>query len=78
MNQTARVTSTSLDLTPYGIPAATEIVYNPSYEQLFIEETRDELTGLERGMLTESGAIAVDTGRSPAVARRTSTLSRMR
>ena len=62
MNQTARVTSTSLDLTPYGIPAATEIVYNPSYEQLFMEETRDDLTGLERGMLTESGAIAVDTG----------------
>ena len=62
MNQTARVISTSLDLTPYGIPAATEIVHNPSYEQLFIEETRDELTDLERGTLTKSGAIAVDTG----------------
>ncbi len=62
MNQTARAISTSLDLTAYGIPAATGIVHNPSYEQLFIEETKDGLKDLERGTLTKSGAIAVDTG----------------
>ena len=29
-----------LDLTKYGITGTTEIVYNPSYEQLFEEETK--------------------------------------
>lgn len=62
MNQTARVMSPVLDLSPYGIDAAAEIVYNPSYELLFAEELRDDLTALERGTLTQSGAIAVDTG----------------
>ena len=28
-----------IDLTKYGITGTTEIVYNPSYEQLFEEET---------------------------------------
>lgn len=63
MNQTARALSPVLDLTPYGINAAAEIVYNPSYEQLFEEELKDDLTDLERGVLTQSGAVAVDTGK---------------
>lgn len=29
-----------IDLTKYGITGTTEIVYNPSYEQLFEEETK--------------------------------------
>ena len=29
-----------LDLTKYGITGTTEVVYNPSYEQLFAEETK--------------------------------------
>ena len=29
-----------LDLTKYGITGTTEVVYNPSYEQLFEEETK--------------------------------------
>ena len=29
----------NLDLTKYGINNVTEIVYNPSYEQLFADET---------------------------------------
>ena len=29
-----------LDLSKYGITGTTEIVYNPSYEQLFEEETK--------------------------------------
>jgi len=51
-----------MDLSAYGISSALQILYNPSYEQLFHEETRDELQALERGTLTQYGAIAVDTG----------------
>lgn len=53
---------TDLDLSQYGITEATEIVYNPSYEQLFEEETRSDLQGYEKGTVTELGAVAVDTG----------------
>lgn len=57
----------SIAITPqtlarYGIHQATEIVHNPSYEQLFIEETRADLPALERGTLTTLGAVNVDTG----------------
>ena len=45
-----------------GIKNVNEIVYNPSYEQLFAEETRAELEGYEKGVVTELGAVAVDTG----------------
>jgi len=62
MNQAARVMTSGLDLSAYGISAAAEIVYNPSYEQLFAEEMREDLRELERGYLTSSGAVAVDTG----------------
>lgn len=53
---------TPKDLQKYGIHDISEIVYNPSYELLFDEETKPELTGYERGTLTSLGAIAVDTG----------------
>ncbi len=56
------VVPTDLDLSKYGIHDVTEIVYNPSYEQLFEEETKPGLEGYERGVVTESGAVAVDTG----------------
>ena len=46
-----------------GINSASRIFYNPSYEQLFDHETSSELQGFERGTLTKSGAVAVDTGR---------------
>ncbi|NKB60772.1 MAG: phosphoenolpyruvate carboxykinase (ATP) [Gammaproteobacteria bacterium] len=52
----------SIDLSKHGITTTSEIVYNPSYELLFAEETKEELEGYARGHLTESGAIAVDTG----------------
>ena len=35
-----------IDLTKYGITGTTEIVYNPSYEVLFEEETKAGLEGL--------------------------------
>ena len=59
----------NLDLSKYGITGVTEIVHNPSYEQLFEEETKPELTGYEKGQVTELGAVnvmtGVYTGRSP-------------
>ena len=49
-------------LAEVGIQNVQEIVYNPSYDQLFEEETRSELEGYERGVVTELGAVSVDTG----------------
>ncbi len=46
----------------YGIDHVREIVYNPSFDELFEAETSPELKGYERGILTDSGAITVDTG----------------
>ncbi|MEH6627362.1 MAG: phosphoenolpyruvate carboxykinase (ATP) [Motiliproteus sp.] len=53
---------TGLDLSIYGIQNAQDIVYNPSYELLFEEETKLSAQGYERGVVTESGAVSVDTG----------------
>ena len=59
----------NIDLKKYDINDVKEIVYNPSYEFLFEEETKDGLEGYEVGTLTELGAInvmtGVYTGRSP-------------
>ena len=58
-----------LDLTKYGITGTTEVVYNPSYEQLFEEETKPGLEGYEKGQVSELGAVnvmtGIYTGRSP-------------
>ena len=58
-----------IDLSKYGITGTTEIVYNPSYEVLFEEETKPELEGFEKGQESELGAVnvmtGVYTGRSP-------------
>lgn len=53
---------TPQDLVAYGITDTVEVIHNPDYETLFKEETQPGLTGYERGTLTQSGAIAVDTG----------------
>ena len=59
----------NLDLTKYGITGTTEILYNPSYEVLFNEETKPGLEGYDKGQETELGAInvmtGIYTGRSP-------------
>ncbi|MGR5149013.1 phosphoenolpyruvate carboxykinase (ATP) [Photobacterium alginatilyticum] len=52
----------NMDLSKYGIKNVTEIVRNPSYEVLFEEETKPELEGYEKGIVTELGAVSVDTG----------------
>jgi len=56
------VIGATIDLSVYGIKDVEEIVYNPSYELLFEEETKAGLEGYEKGTVTESGAVAVDTG----------------
>jgi phosphoenolpyruvate carboxykinase (ATP) len=53
---------TRSDLAIYGISDIKEIVYNPSYDLLYDEETRDDLEGYEKGIETKSGAVSVDTG----------------
>ena len=59
----------NVDLSKYGITGATEVIYNPSYEVLFEEETKAGLEGYELGQNTELGAVnvmtGVYTGRSP-------------
>ena len=58
-----------IDLTKYGITGATEVSYNPSYEELFEAETVPTLEGFDKGQITESGAVnvmtGIYTGRSP-------------
>ena len=59
----------NIDLTRYGISGTTEIVYNPSFEQLFEEETKPGLEGFDKGQVSELGAVnvmtGIYTGRSP-------------
>ena len=59
-----------LDLTKYGITGTTEIIHNPSYEELFAAETDPTLEGYEKGQLTELDTVnvmtGVYTGRSPS------------
>lgn len=52
----------NLDLSKYGISGNFEIVHNPSYEELFQAEVDPKNEGFERGVLTNTGAVAVDTG----------------
>lgn len=52
----------NMDLSKHGLFNVKEIVRNPTYEQLFTEETKPELEGYERGTVTELGAVSVDTG----------------
>ena len=59
----------NIDLRKYGIKGVKEILYNPTYEVLYNEETKPGLEGYDKGQVTELGAInvmtGVYTGRSP-------------
>ena len=59
----------NIDLTKYGITGSQEIVYNPSYEDLYKDEMDPTLTGYDVGKESELGAVnvmtGVYTGRSP-------------
>lgn len=52
----------SMDLSQYGITDVNEVIYNPSYESLFSEETKADLEGFDKGVVTELGAVNVNTG----------------
>ena len=56
-------------LTSYGIRDVEEISYNPSYEELYNDEMNPSLTGFDKGVMTELGAVnvmtGIYTGRSP-------------
>ncbi|MBR6370575.1 MAG: phosphoenolpyruvate carboxykinase (ATP), partial [Bacteroidaceae bacterium] len=58
-----------IDLSVYGINGSTVIAHNPSYEELFKEETKAGLEGFDKGVNTELGAVnvmtGIYTGRSP-------------
>lgn len=45
-----------------GIKSPAEIISNPSYDTLYAAETANNLEGYERGHLTTTGAVSVDTG----------------
>ncbi|HNT93717.1 MAG TPA: phosphoenolpyruvate carboxykinase (ATP) [Bacteroidales bacterium] len=49
-------------LRQYGITNVRQIVYNPSYDSLYEDELSPGLKGFEKGVLTTTGAVAVDTG----------------
>ena len=58
-----------VDLTKYGITGTTELIYNPSFEKLFEDEMDPNLTGYDKGQLTELDTVnvmtGIYTGRSP-------------
>lgn len=62
-------TMSTLDLTKYGITGVKQVFHNPSYEQLFNDETNAALEGYEKGQNTELNAVnvmtGIYTGRSP-------------
>jgi phosphoenolpyruvate carboxykinase (ATP) len=66
MNQALAANTTTdvdpLNLYQYGIQTKQEVLHNPSFDTLYAEETAPGLSGYEVGHVTESGAIAVDTG----------------
>ena len=59
----------TLNLSQYGIKDVKKIIHNPSYEELFKDETNPNLEGYEKGIVTDLGAVdvftGVYTGRSP-------------
>ena len=65
----ARLAGVKADLEAYGIKGVKDVLYNPSYEELFKDETLPTLEGYEKGVVTELGAVdvmtGVYTGRSP-------------
>ncbi len=55
--------SINTSLNDLGIKNVKELVYNPSYEQLYADELDENLVGYEKGFLTELGAVNVMTGK---------------
>lgn len=51
-----------IDLSQYEIYGATEVIRNPSYEELYKDEMNPALEGYEKGQESELGAVNVMTG----------------
>lgn len=52
-----------MGLDKLGVTSATEIFHNLSYDELFQHETEYQGDGFDKGFVTASGAVAIDTGR---------------
>lgn len=52
----------TISLEKYGISNTVKVIYNPSYDFLYQEELNQNLTGFEKGQLSELGAVNVMTG----------------
>lgn len=50
------------DLKSYGIKDIKKVFHNLSYDELFEHETDPSLEGYEKGFVTDTGAVTVDTG----------------
>lgn len=50
------------ELAHYGILNVEEVFHNPSFDVLYEHETDPSLEGFSKGILTDTGAISVDTG----------------
>lgn len=56
-------TTHNLNLDKMGVTDWKELYYNLSYDELFAHEANPSLEGYEKGIVTASGAVAVDTGK---------------
>lgn len=56
------LTALKAELAQYGIDTSLEIFHNLSYDELFKHETDPSLEGYSRGVVTNTGAVSVDTG----------------
>lgn len=52
----------TIDLSKYGLKGNYELIHNPNYEELFQAEIDPSNEGFEKGILTNTGAVSVDTG----------------
>jgi len=52
-----------LNLENFGINSVKELFYNLSYDDLFAHETNPSLEGYDQGIVSQFGAVAVDTGK---------------
>lgn len=50
------------ELATYGIQDVTEVFHNLSFEELYKHETDPTLEGYSKGIITNTGAVSVDTG----------------
>ncbi len=57
------ILNSTINLKQYGIYNTMDLIYNPSYEDLFLAEMSPDLAGYEKGQLTQSSAVNVMTGK---------------